>query len=78
MLVICPLIARRKFKPELEFHAGTSFQAGTSSYHARFKYENMEYVEVPEDHLYTTYGYMNAYVPIVTYVCRICYLGAYI
>ena len=48
------LIARGKFKPELKFQAGTSsyFQAGTSSYHALYKYDNIGYVEVPEDHLY--------------------------
>ena len=51
------LIARGKFKPELKFQAGTSsyFQAGTSSYHALYKYDNIGYVEVPEDHLYNTY-----------------------
>ena len=27
LLLICPLIARGKFKPELDFHAGASFQA---------------------------------------------------
>ena len=55
--MICGLIARGKFKPELEFQADTSsyFQVGTSSYHALYKYENIGYVEVPEDHLYNTY-----------------------
>ena len=52
--MICDLNARAKFKPELEFPAGTSFQASTSSYHALHKYDNIEYLEVPEDHLYTT------------------------
>ena len=65
---ICALIARGKFNPELEFQDGTSscFQAGTSSYHARYKYENIGYVQVPDDHLYKTYEYLNAYVPFVT------------
>ena len=31
------------------------FRAGTSSYHALYKYENIGYAEVPEDHLYNTY-----------------------
>ena len=52
-------IARGKFKPELEFQGDTSsyfqFRAGTSSYHASFKYENIGYAELPEDHLYNTY-----------------------
>ena len=39
--------AREKFKPELEFQADTSsyFQAGTSSYHALYKHDNIGYVE---------------------------------
>ena len=41
LVVICALIARGKFKPELEFQAGTSFQAGNSSYHVLCKYENI-------------------------------------
>ena len=57
--MICALIAREKVKPELEFQGGTSsylhFRAGTSSYHALYKYENIRYVEVPEGHLYYTY-----------------------
>ena len=81
LFVICGLIARGKFKPELEFQADTSsyFQVGTSSYHALYKYENIGYVEVPEDHLYNTYEYMNAYVlwRFMTYLCRIWYLGAF-
>ena len=62
--MICALIARGNFKPELEFQAGTSsyFQAGTSSYHELLKYENIGYLEVPDDHLYNTYEYNNAYV----------------
>ena len=64
LVVICALLARGKFKPELEF------QAGTSSYHVLSMYDNIGYVEVPEDHLFNTYGYMNAYVPFVTYVWR--------
>ena len=46
-VVICALIARGKFKPELEFQAGTIsfFQAGTSSYHALYKHDNIGYVE---------------------------------
>ena len=48
LVVICALIARGKFKSEQEF------QAGTSSYHALYKCENIGYAEVPEDHLYTT------------------------
>ena len=35
-----------------------------------YMYENIEYVQVPEDPLCNTYGYMNAYVPFVTYVWR--------
>ena len=62
--MICALLARGKFKPELEF------QAGTSSYHVLSMYDNIGYVEVPEDHLFNTYEYMNAYVPFVTYVWR--------
>ena len=46
--VICPPIARGKFKPELEF------QAGTSSFHARTIYDNIGYVDLPEDHMYNT------------------------
>ena len=46
-VVICTLVARGKFKSELEVQAGTS-----CSYHAPYKYDNIEYVEVPEDHLY--------------------------
>ena len=41
--MICALIARGKFKPELEF------QVGTSSFHALYTYENIGYVDVPED-----------------------------
>ena len=56
--MIRALIAMGKFKPELKFQAGTIsyfyFQASTSSYHALHKYDNIEYLEVPEDHLYTT------------------------
>ena len=48
LVVICSPIARGKFKPELQF------QVGTSSYHALYKYQNIGYVEVPEDHLYNT------------------------
>ena len=60
LVVICALILRGKFKPELEVQSGTSsffffFQAGTSSYHALCKYENIGYVEVPKDHLYNTH-----------------------
>ena len=43
LVVICALIARGKFRPELEF------QAGTSSFHALYTYENIGYVDVPED-----------------------------
>ena len=78
--MICALIARGKLKTEQKFQAGTSsyFQAGTSSYHALYKYDNIGYVEVPEDHLFNTYEYMNAYVPFMTYVWRTWHLGAYI
>ena len=41
MVVICALVTRGKFEPELEF------QAGTSSYHALYMYEYIWYVEVP-------------------------------
>ena len=60
--MICALVARGKFKPELEFQAGTSpfFQAGTSSYHALYTYDNIGYVEVPEDHLYNTHNSMQS------------------
>ena len=51
--MICSLIVRGKFKLELEF------QAGTISYHAQYKYDNMGYAQVPNDHLYNTYEYMN-------------------
>ena len=61
LAVICALIARGKFKPELEFQAGTSayfhFRAGTSSYYALYKHENIGYAEVPEDNLCNTYAY---------------------
>ena len=40
LVMICPPIARGKFKPELEF------QAGTISYHAQYKYENIEHVHM--------------------------------
>ena len=60
--MICDLIARANFKPELEFQCGTSFQAGTSSYHALYKYENIEYLEVPGDHLYNTYESLMLFV----------------
>ena len=53
--MICALTARATFKPQLEFSGGISFQAGTSSYHVLYKYDNIEYLEVPEDHLYNTY-----------------------
>ena len=33
-------------------------------------YENIGYFQVPGDHLYNTYEYMNAYAPSVTYVWR--------
>ena len=58
----CALHATGKLKPELEFQAGTSSYspAGTSSYHALYKYKNIGYVEVPEDDLYNTYEHMNA------------------
>ena len=46
--MICALLARGKFKPELEF------QAGTSSYHALYMYGNIGYAEVLEDHVYNT------------------------
>ena len=49
LVVICALIARGKFEPELEF------QTGTSSYHVLYKYENIGYAQVPEAHLYTAY-----------------------
>ena len=62
LVVICDLIARANFKPELEFQCGTSFQAGTSSYHALYKYENIEYLEVPGDHLYNTYESLMLFV----------------
>ena len=80
LVMICALIARGKLKTEQKFQAGTSsyFQAGTSSYHALYKYDNIGYVEVPEDHLFNTYEYMNAYVPFMTYVWRTWHLGAYI
>ena len=70
--MICALIARWKFKPELEFQASTSSysQAGTSSHHELYKYENIVYVEVPEDNLCNTCKYMNSHVPFVTYVWR--------
>ena len=60
-----------------EVQAGT----GISRYHSfhavvrAHKYESIEYVEVREHHLYTMYGYINACVSIVSYVCRIWYLG---
>ena len=41
--MIYALIARGKFKPELEF------QAGTRSFHALYTYEKIGYVDVPED-----------------------------
>ena len=53
-----------KFKTELDFHAGTR------SYQKLYKFENIGYVEVLDDHLYNRYGYMKAYVPFVTYVWR--------
>ena len=40
VVVICALVTRGKFEPELEF------QAGTSSYHALYMYEYIWYVEV--------------------------------
>ena len=40
LVVICSLIVRGKFKLELEF------QAGTISYHAQYKYENIEHVHM--------------------------------
>ena len=49
LAVICTLIARGKFKPELEFQAGIS-----CSYHALYKCENIGYVEVPEYQLSNT------------------------
>ena len=52
LVVICPLIARGKFKPELEF------QTGTSSQHASYMYQYIGYVEVAEDHLFATYWYV--------------------
>ena len=55
LVVICALTARATFKPQLEFSGGISFQAGTSSYHVLYKYDNIESLEVPEDHLYNTY-----------------------
>ena len=64
VVAVCALIPREKFKSQLESHAGTSsyFQAGTGSYHALCNYENIEYVDVPEEHLYNTYECMNAVV----------------
>ena len=54
--MICDLVVRGKFKPELEFQAGTSsfLRAGTSSYREAYNHENVVYVEVPEDHEYNT------------------------
>ena len=46
-----------KFKTELDFHAGTR------SYQKLYKFENIGYVEVPDDHLYNTYDY--EYVNVV-------------
>ena len=70
VVAVCALIPREKFKSQLESHAGTSsyFQAGTSLYHALYEFENIEFVEVPEDHLYKTYEFMNAHVSFVTHV----------
>ena len=62
LVVIGALISQGTFKPELEFQPGTSsyFQAGTSSNHAIYVYENIVYVEVPDNHLCHTY--VNIYV----------------
>ena len=67
------LIAR-EFKPELEF------QAGTSSLHALYTFENIGYIDVSED-VGGVVGRIHEYVPIVTYVCFayvrcLAYLGA--
>ena len=84
--MICALLARGKFKPELAFQAGTSsyFQPGISSYNALYKYANIEYVEVPEDHGYNMYEYvdecvrtfcdvrMSYLVPVTIYIYVIC------
>ena len=40
---MCATFARGKFKSDLDF------QAGTSSFHALYTYENIGYVDVPED-----------------------------
>ena len=45
---VCALIAKGKFKPEMEV------RAGTSSYHALYKYGNIGHAEVPEEYLYNT------------------------
>ena len=39
------------------YHVDFHFRAGTSSYHALHKYENIGHAEVPEDHLYNMYVY---------------------
>ena len=64
LMVIFAPIARGEFKPKL------GFQASTSSCHALYKSDNIGYVEVPEDYLYNTNEYINAYVAFGTYVCR--------
>ena len=71
-MLICGLIARGKFKPELENQAGTSsyvqagtssyFQADASSYHAQYKYSSRVGRGTrgsPEDHLYNRYEYQE-------------------
>ena len=61
LVVICALISQGTFKPELVFQPGmrSCFQAGTSSKHAIYKYENIAYVEVPDNHLCNTYVIIN-------------------